>query len=119
MLRRFWLLFAQAVTVLLALLFIIATLKPQWLQRQGSFGKQLANPIIALQEVAPSLSDKPATGSYADGAQKAMPAVVSIFPARNKSRIATRALMIRCSVTSSATAAARCGKTRSRASARA
>ena len=62
MLRRFWLLFAQAVTVLLALLFIVATLKPQWLQRQGSFGKQLANPIIALQEVAPSLSEKPSTG---------------------------------------------------------
>ncbi|VVE55985.1 Periplasmic pH-dependent serine endoprotease DegQ [Pandoraea aquatica] len=84
MLRRFWLLFAQAVTVLLALLFIIATLKPQWLQRQGSFGKQLANPIIALQEVAPSLSDKPATGSYADGAQKAMPAVVSIFSSKEQ-----------------------------------
>ncbi|MBN4666772.1 Do family serine endopeptidase [Pandoraea nosoerga] len=84
MLRRFWLLFAQAVTVLLALLFIIATLKPQWLQRQGSFGKQLANPIIALQEVAPSLSDKPAAGSYADGAQKAMPAVVSIFSSKEQ-----------------------------------
>ncbi|VVE89889.1 Do family serine endopeptidase [Pandoraea bronchicola] len=84
MLRRFWLLFAQAVTVLLALLFIIATLKPQWLQRQGSFGKQLANPIIALQEVAPSLADKPAPGSYADGAQKAMPAVVSIFSSKEQ-----------------------------------
>ena len=42
MLRRFWLFFAQAVTVLLALMFIVATLKPQWLQRQGTFGKQLA-----------------------------------------------------------------------------
>ncbi|GAB3630126.1 Periplasmic pH-dependent serine endoprotease DegQ [Pandoraea terrae] len=82
MLRRFWLLFAQAVTVLLALLFIIATLKPQWLQRQGSLGRQLANPIIALQEVAPSLSEKPSLSSYADGAQKAMPAVVSIFSSK-------------------------------------
>ncbi|MBU6492470.1 MAG: Do family serine endopeptidase [Burkholderiales bacterium] len=83
MLRRFWLLFAQAVTVLLALLFIVATLKPQWLQRQGSFGRQLASPIIALQEVAPSFSDKPAPGSYAEAAERATPAVVSIFSSKD------------------------------------
>lgn len=83
MLRRFWLLFAQAVTVLLALLFIVATLKPQWLQKQGSFGRQLANPIVALQEVAPSLGGTSAPGSYADAAQRAMPAVVSIFSSKD------------------------------------
>ena len=33
MLRRFWLFFAQAVTVVLAVWFVIATLKPDWLQR--------------------------------------------------------------------------------------
>jgi serine protease DegQ len=85
MLRRFWLFFAQAVTVLLALMFIIATLKPQWLQRQGTFGKQLAEPIVALQEVAPSLGNRPATSSYADGAQKAMPAVVNVFSSKDGS----------------------------------
>jgi len=57
MLRRFWLLFAQAVTVLLALMFIIATLKPQWLQRQGQFGKQLAEPIVAA-DTGPSPEDE-------------------------------------------------------------
>ncbi|WP_109478274.1 Do family serine endopeptidase [Paraburkholderia sp. C35] len=75
MLRRFWLFFAQAVTVLLALMFIIATLKPQWLQRQGQFGKQLAEPIVALREVAPGIgSGGTAQNSYADAAQNAMPA---------------------------------------------
>jgi serine protease DegQ len=83
MLRRFWLFFAQAVTVLLALMFIIATLKPQWLQRQGTFGKQLAEPIVALQEVAPSIGSRPAQSSYADGAQKAMPAVVNVFSSKD------------------------------------
>jgi serine protease DegQ len=85
MLRRFWLLFAQAVTVLLALMFIIATLKPQWLQRQGQFGKQLAEPIVALREVAPGIRNGPLESSYADAAQKAMPAVVNVFSSKDGS----------------------------------
>src|ERR1700675_123721 len=85
MLRRFWLFFAQAVTVLLALMFIVATLKPQWLQRQGTFGKQLAEPIVALQEGAPSIGSGPAQASYADAAQKAMPAVVNVFSSKDGS----------------------------------
>jgi serine protease DegQ len=86
MLRRFWLFFAQAVTVLLALMFIIATLKPQWLQRQGQFGKQLAEPIVALREVAPGIgSGSNAQNSYADAAQKAMPAVVNVFSSKDGS----------------------------------
>ena len=86
MLRRFWLFFAQAVTVLLALMFIIATLKPQWLQRQGQFGKQLSEPIVALREVAPGIgSSGPAQASYADAAQKASPAVVNVFSSKDGS----------------------------------
>jgi serine protease DegQ len=85
MLRRFWLFFAQAVTVLLALMFIIATLKPQWLQRQGQFGKQLAEPIVALREVAPGIGSGPAQASYADAAQKASPAVVNVFSSKDGS----------------------------------
>ena len=86
MLRRFWLFFAQAVTVLLALMFIIATLKPQWLQRQGQFGKQLAEPIVALREVAPGIGRSgPAQASYADAAQKASPAVVNVFSSKDGS----------------------------------
>src|SRR3984957_19191158 len=86
MLRRFWLFFAQAVTVLLALMFIVATLKPQWLQRQGQFGKQLSEPIVALREVAPGIgSSGPAQASYADAAQKASPAVVNVFSSKDGS----------------------------------
>jgi serine protease DegQ len=84
MLRRFWLLFAQAVTVLLALMFIIATLKPQWLQHQGQFGKQLAEPIVALREVAPGIGSRAqAEASYADAAEKASPAVVNVFSSKD------------------------------------
>src|SRR6201996_9721531 len=83
MLRRFWLFFAQAVTVLLALMCTIATLKPQWLQRRGQFGNQHAEPIVALQEVAPSLGSRPLQSSYAEGAQKAMPSVVNVFSSKD------------------------------------
>lgn len=85
MLRRFWLFFAQAVTVLLALMFIVVTLKPQWLQRQGQLGKQLATPIVALREIAPGIGGAPATTSYAEAAQKAMPAVVNVFSSKDGS----------------------------------
>jgi len=86
MLKRFWLLFAQAVTLLLALLFIVATLKPEWLQRQGQPGQQPASSVVALQETAPAahLRNKPAW-SYADAAQKAMPAVVNIYSSADAS----------------------------------
>src|SRR5690349_8257008 len=67
-------------------MFIIATLKPQWLQRQGQFGKQLAEPIVALREVAPGIgSGGNVQNSYADAAQKAMPAVVNVFSSKDGS----------------------------------
>ncbi len=52
--RRLWLIFAQTVTVSLAVLFVVTTLKPEWL------GKPVAN-------------------SYRDAARKALPSVVHIF----------------------------------------
>ena len=33
--RRLWLIFSQAATVALAVLFVVGTLKPQWLVREG------------------------------------------------------------------------------------
>ena len=33
MLRRVWLIFAQATTIGLALLFVVSTLRPEWLAR--------------------------------------------------------------------------------------
>ena len=71
--KRLWLLFAQTVTVLLAALFVVNTLKPDWpllqLQRSSSLGLQ----------VAPSGPPGAApTGSFRLAAQKASAAVVSI-----------------------------------------
>ncbi|NHC07163.1 serine protease DegQ [Azonexus fungiphilus] len=70
--HRLWLIFAQTVTVALAVVFTVSTLKPEWLPR----GQR----IIALQE-APSASDgevRPQS-SYRDAARAALPAVVHIY----------------------------------------
>ncbi len=82
MLKRFWLLFAQATTIILAWLFIIATLKPQWLPSPGQFGGRLANPIVTLRNAMPALGSHIAEKSFADAAQKAMPAVVDVFSSK-------------------------------------
>ncbi len=80
--RRLWLLFSQTVTVLLAALFVVATLKPQWLGARwltaGPNGTASA-PVVTLREAAPEAAARgDAARSYAAGAAKAMPAVVSI-----------------------------------------
>lgn len=78
-LRRFWLLFAQAVTVALAVYFVVAAMRPEWLEPKparvevGTPGKS----VPMLQ--APSA---PTPGSFRDAAAKAMPAVVNIFTSK-------------------------------------
>jgi serine protease DegQ len=79
MLRRLWLLFAQATTVGLAVLFIVATLKPEWLRRASL---PVAAPIVrdvSIQQVAGAPVRSVAVNSYADAARQAMPTVVSVY----------------------------------------
>ena len=82
--RRFWLLFAQTVTIGLAILFIVTTLKPSWI-RNGLTNSSLhiAASRVPLQEVAPGA---PAPGSYREAARRAMPSVVSIFTSKEIKR---------------------------------
>ena len=82
-LRRTWLIFSQAVTVAVAVLFVVATLKPQWLQRPAPLEPPAASaPALAAPEpVRPVLSASQAPApmpSYAAAAKRATPAVVSI-----------------------------------------
>jgi Do/DeqQ family serine protease len=85
--RRTWLIFSQAVTVSVAVLFVVATLKPDWL-RKGNRQGMLPN-IVSIIEAAP-VAEGAASGavmSYSAAAKRATPAVVSITaskaPARN------------------------------------
>ncbi|HWH74342.1 MAG TPA: trypsin-like peptidase domain-containing protein [Methylibium sp.] len=80
--RRIWLIFSQAATVALAVLFVVATLKPEWLER---------HPLMATAPVridAPDPAALPASGgagSYAAAAARAAPAVVSVITSKTPS----------------------------------
>ena len=82
--KRFWLLFSQSVTVLLAAWFIVATLQPGWLKEVDN-----AKTVALTQARIEGLSDGMPGGSFRLAAQKAAPAVVSINvqqKARSKNR---------------------------------
>jgi len=75
--KRIWYIFAQAVTVSVAVLFVIQTLKPDWIGRRSD-----ARDVSILQ-AAPSAvgnsGNNRNVASYADAALKAVPAVVYVF----------------------------------------
>jgi len=70
--RKFWLLFSQTVTVLVAAFFVVATLKPQWLNRQPAFNSVSVIEAPAMQRGAST------AGSFSSAAKIASAAVVSI-----------------------------------------
>jgi serine protease DegQ len=82
--RKTWLIFSQAVTVAVAVLFVVATFKPQWIQ--GSPWRQ------ALPEATLSVADGPARVasapviSFSDAARRAAPTVVSVVTASTSRR---------------------------------
>jgi len=72
--RKHWLLFSQTVTIALALLFIIHTLKPELLPNAARSG------VVTLYQNTPPTSEaKSSLTSLSTAAQKAMPSVVNIF----------------------------------------
>jgi len=80
--RKFWLLFAQACTLCLGALFVVATLRPDLLPRLTA-GK--GNNVVLLREATqgPQMpASMPGASTYADAAKKAMPAVVNIYTSK-------------------------------------
>ncbi len=71
--RKFWLIFSQAVTISLATLFVVATLRPDLLSWTGRNGG-----VVTVRETQDSPSGRP-TASLSTAARKAMPSVVNIF----------------------------------------
>jgi Do/DeqQ family serine protease len=78
---RLWLTFAQTATICLAILFVVATLKPEWLP-----GK--AGTAVEVNQAEPSTIAGAGvkTASYSDAVRKAEPAVVSIFTSKEVKR---------------------------------
>ncbi|TAK91569.1 MAG: Do family serine endopeptidase [Burkholderiaceae bacterium] len=79
MLRKLWLIFAQTATVCVAILFIVSTLKPEWLgPARAQLGLLQASPGLP----AITVGRASAISSYNDAVKKAMPAVVNIFTSK-------------------------------------
>ncbi|MFC5500465.1 Do family serine endopeptidase [Caenimonas terrae] len=72
--RRYWLVFSQAVTVVLAVYFVVATLKPDWIGRALRPG---ATGISLIEAPAVPVAAVP-SGSFRLAAKRASAAVVSI-----------------------------------------
>jgi len=83
MLQRLWLIFAQTATVCVAALFVVATLKPEWLPEMGGAPKSAVP--LAGQAVAP-IPPEPLASSRSDSFHGAVlrssPAVVNIFTSK-------------------------------------
>jgi len=79
--KRYWLLFSQWVTVLLAIWFVVATLQPEWLR-----GAKRSVDGMTLLQAPPAVSGNRPIGSLSGPAQKASPAVVSINTRQGKSQ---------------------------------
>lgn len=91
--RRLWLIFTQAVTISVAALFVVASLKPEWLRGNSP----AAAPLVTVLETA-SLpremlpADNPDAVSYAGAARRALPTVVHIYT-RQAARVPDHPLM--------------------------
>jgi serine protease DegQ len=76
--RKLWLIFAQAVTISLAALFVVVTLRPDLVSWAGHNGG-----IVTVREAADGPRDRPNLVSLSPAAKKAMPSVVNIFTSKD------------------------------------
>ena len=83
--QRLWLVFAQSVTAALAVLFVVVTLKPDWLPARSSPAQNGASPLPSIEHMLPAQPpvatrvEAAKVVSYSDAAQKALPSVVHVF----------------------------------------
>jgi serine protease DegQ len=84
--KRLWLLFSQVATVLLAAYFVVATLKPDWLGKNGAGSGTVSVIEAPTAPASGSAAGAMPAGSFRLAAKKASPAVVSINTSKNARR---------------------------------
>jgi len=86
--RKLWLLFAQAVTIALAVVVVLAAWKPQWWASSRTLAAAPASvPVSRAPGLAPALPARGAAAtSFAAAVRRAAPAVVSITANKNALR---------------------------------
>jgi serine protease DegQ len=85
--RKTWLIFSQTVTVAVAIVFVLATFRPSWIQAL-SFRATLPDPSVKVAPPARSASG--AVGGiplgFREAAQRAAPAVVSVLTSNSTAK---------------------------------
>jgi Do/DeqQ family serine protease len=77
--RRLWIIFSQTATICLAILFVVSTLKPEWLPSRSGAGPESQRISLVQQDVQPGAAGGGArVDSYNDAVRKAAPSVVNI-----------------------------------------
>ena len=75
--RKLWLIFAQTATVALGVLFVVITLKPEWLGRPAGGTR-----VVELTQALPASPGAARFASYSEAVRRATPAVVNIFTSK-------------------------------------
>src|SRR5512135_3038933 len=71
--RKYWLMFAQATTIVLAMFFVVHTLRPELLPSSARSG------VVTLYESPLNTDGKISTAGFSEAAKKVTPTVVNIF----------------------------------------
>jgi serine protease DegQ len=75
---RFWLIFAQATTIAVAVLFVVSTFHPEWLPERAAGPAQLA----VIQQATPGAGAVEGRGSLHVAVERATPSVVNVFTSK-------------------------------------
>jgi len=77
--RRLWIIFSQTATICLAVLFVVSTLKPEWLPSRPGLVPEGVRVFLQPDPAPGTASSGPRADSYHDAVRKAMPSVVNVF----------------------------------------
>ena len=78
--KKLWLVFAHTATVCLGVLFVVSTLKPEWLSSKSVLPS--GGGTVTVQSVPEGATSHGRANSYSDAVTKATPSVVNIFTSK-------------------------------------
>ena len=80
--RHLWIIFSQTATICLAVLFVLSTLKPEWLPSRSGLVPEAIRVAVKLEAPSGTTAGVARPDSYNDAVRKAAPSVVNIFTSK-------------------------------------
>src|SRR6185369_3068325 len=78
---RLWIIFAQAATVAVAVVFVVSTFRPEWLHARSAPGTT-GGALVQQAPTAGPLPSAASIGSFSEAVRRATPSVVNIFSSK-------------------------------------